>query len=235
MKLTQAALILATLTAGLMTVSAGDITGKVTLKGTPPPEVSITPLTDNPDCKKLVSDTPKTRFYVVGADGGLADVVVYLEGAPAKSTGASAPPVILDQKGCEYVPTILAVQTGQKVEVKNSDPLLHNVHTKPTVAGNDEKNDGQLPGSADITYTFAKPEMFLKFQCDVHKWMFAWVSVFDNPYFAVSGKDGAFTIKDAPAGKYKLIAQHRKAGKVEKEVEIKAGEPLKVDLTLELK
>ena len=71
---------------------------------------------------------PTTHFYVVGADGGLGDVVVSLQGVSGKSTGASAPPVVLDQKGCLYTPQILAVQTGQKLIVKNSDPCVHNVH-----------------------------------------------------------------------------------------------------------
>ncbi len=236
MKRTQAAWILATLTAGLMTVSAGDITGIVTLKGTPPPASDITPIMENGDCKKLHSEMPKTKHYVVGAKGELADTIVYLEGVTGKSTGASAAPVVLDQKGCEYIPMIIAVQTGQKITVKNSDPLLHNVHAQPAAAsGNPEKNDGQLPGAGDLNYTFEKPEMFMKFKCDVHNWMFAWVSIFDSPYYAMTTKDGAFTIKDVPPGKYKLVANHRKAGKVEKEIEVKAGEPVKADFTIELK
>ena len=81
-----------------------------------------------------------------GAKGELADVVVSLQGISGKSTGASAPPVVLDQKGCEYIPSILAVQTDQKLIVKNSDPVLHNVHTVPAEgSGNKERNEAQLP------------------------------------------------------------------------------------------
>jgi plastocyanin len=214
---------------------AGEITGTVTLKGTPPKEKDITPLMENADCKKLHSSMPTTRFYVVGSKGELADVVVSLQGITGKSTGASAPPVVLDQKGCEYIPSILAAQTGQKIVVKNSDALLHNVHAKPTADGNPEKNDAQLPGAGDLTYTFAKPEMWLKFQCDVHTWMFAWVCVFDQPYFAVSAKDGTFKISNVPPGKYTIQAAHRKAGNVTQEIEVKDGEPTKADFTLEVK
>src|SRR6202012_5191694 len=117
--------------AGLAMVSlshAADITGVITLKGTPPPEREITPLEDDPTCGALHTDKPTTHFYVVSPSGGLADVVVSLD-VTGKSTGASAPPAVLDQKGCLYVPTILAVQTGQKITVKNSDPCIHNVHT----------------------------------------------------------------------------------------------------------
>jgi hypothetical protein len=119
-----------------------------------------------------------------------------------------------------YYPQILAVQTGQKIIVKNSDPCVHNIHTKP--AANPESNQVQMPGGADLTFTFDKPEPFLKFQCDVHPWMFAWVTVVDHPYFAVSDKDGKFTIKNVPPGKYTLEAAHRKLGTQTADIEVKA-------------
>ncbi len=201
-------------------VKAADIAGFINLKGTPPAAREITPIKDDPNCAALYPGAlPKTTFYVVGPNGGLADVVVYLKGISGKSTGASAPPVVLDQKGALYSPQILAIQTGQKLLVKNSDPFVHNVHTKPTE--NPESNQVQMPGSPDLTYTFDKPEMFLKFQCDVHPWMFAWVSVFDHPYFAISGKDGKFVIKNVPPGKYTLEATHRKLGTQTAEIEVK--------------
>src|ERR1017187_6359730 len=162
--------------------SAADIIGTITLQGTPPAEKEITPMMDNPDCAAMYNGkAPTTHFYVVGPKGEFADVVVSLKGVTGKSTGAGAPPVVLDQRGCLYSPQILAIQTGQKLIVKNSDNCVHNVHCTPTVAGNDEHNDAQMAGSADLTYTFAKPEMFLRFKCDVHPWMFAWVSVIDSP------------------------------------------------------
>jgi plastocyanin len=203
---------------------AADITGVITLKGTPPPEKEITPLMENPDCAKMHATTPTTHFYVVGAKGELADVVVSLKGVTGKSTGASAPPGVLDQKGCLYTPTILAIQTGQKLIVKNSDPCIHNVHATPAVPGNPETNQGQAPGAADLTYTFAQPEMFLRFKCDVHPWMFAWVSVFDSPWFCVSDKDGKFVIKNVPPGKYTVEAAHRKLGAQTQDVEVKDGD-----------
>lgn len=202
-------------------VCAGDITGTITFKGTAPAEKELTPIRDNPDCSKLYPGAlPTTKFYVVGANGELADVVVFLKGVPAASTGASADPVVLDQKNALYTPQILAVQTGQKVIVKNSDPFIHNVHTVPKA--NKEENQVQMANGADLTFTFEKPEPFLKFQCDVHQWMLAWVYVLDNPYFAVSGADGKFTIKNVPPGKYTLEAAHRKLGTQEAEIEVKA-------------
>ena len=205
----------------LQTAGAGDLTGVINFKGTAPAERELTPIKDDPNCAVMYPGAPpKTKFYVVGANGELADVVVSLKGISGKSTGASAAPATLDQKGALYVPQIIAIQTGQKLTVKNSDPVVHNVHTKPTA--NPESNEVQMSGGADLTYAFAKPEMFLKFQCDVHPWMFAWVSIFDHPYFAISGADGKFTIKNVPPGKYTLEAAHRKLGTQTAEIEVKA-------------
>ncbi len=115
--------------------TAGDITGTVTISGTPPPEREITPLNNDPVCGKLHPSPVKTGFYAVGANNGLGDVVVMLKGVPAKAADAGTPPVVMDQKGCMYTPQFLAVQTGQSLIVKNSDPAtvpMHNVHINPT-------------------------------------------------------------------------------------------------------
>ena len=191
----------------------------------------MTPLT----CGKMHTSVPTTKFYVVGADNALADVVVSIEGISGKSAGASAKSAVLDQKSCLYIPQILALQPGQKLTVKNSDPVMHNVHSQPaTSSGNKEQNQVQMANGPDLTFTFDKPEDFVKFKCDVHPWMFAWVSVFDHPYFSVSDKDGTFKIENVPAGKYKIKANHRKAGAVTQEIEVKDAD-VKVDLALDAK
>ncbi len=224
--------------------NAADITGTVTLSGTPPAEIPITPLNNDPICGKMHNGKVTTEFYVVGADKGLADVIVMLKGVPAKAADASAAPVVMDQKGCLYEPQIVALQAGQKLLVKNSDPStipMHNVRINPTVPANVDASTGktsqpQMSGGADLTYTFPAAENFLKFQCDVHPWMFAWVTVVDNPYFAVTGKDGKYTIKNVPPGKYKIVALHRKAAPtgVEKDVDVKDSGAT-ADFTIEIK
>jgi plastocyanin len=237
MRINSVLLVVAAVALVLPAASAGDITGTVKLEGAAPAEKPITPLKEDPTCGKLHTETPTTHFFVVGPNKELADVVVMLKGVTGKSTGASAAPAVIDQKGCVYHPQILALQTGQKLIVKNADPVLHNVHTTPTVAGNKEENQAQMPNAPDLNFSFAAPENFLRFKCDVHPWMFAWVTVVDHPYFAVTGKDGAFKISNVPPGKYTLSALHRKAapGGVDKEIEVKDGAPTTVDFTLEVK
>ena len=223
-----------TLAAALQTASAADITGTITLKGTPPPEKEI-PLT--PDCGALHKSPVKTRFYAVNDKGQLADVVVVLKGSNLKASDGGKP-AILDQIGCEYVPYVTAVQAGQKIHVKNSDPLMHNVHPIPAVAGNKEANKAQMPKAPELEFAFDKPENFLKFKCDVHPWMFSYVTVVEHPYFAVTGADGSYKISDVPPGKYTVEVYHRKAAPtgspVTKEVEVKDSSAT-ADFALEVK
>src|SRR5471030_788528 len=100
MKISSLFLLTAVLAATQIT-RAADIIGVITLQGTPPAEKEITPLMDNPDCAAMYNGkAPTTHFYVVGPNGEFADVVVSLKGVTGKSTGASAPPATLNQKGC---------------------------------------------------------------------------------------------------------------------------------------
>jgi hypothetical protein len=223
---------------------AGDITGRVTLSGTPPPEKENTQLENDLICGRMHSGKVFTGFYKVGPNKELADVIVMLKGVSVKAADARTPPAVLDQKGGLYVPQILAIQTGQTLLVKNSDPAsvpMHNVSIEPTAPANMEAysmkySQTQLSGEADLTYTFTAPENFMKYHCDVHPWMFAWVTVVDNPYFAVTGPDGKFTIKNVPPGKYTISALHYKLAKtgVDKQVEVKDGGAT-VDFTIEVK
>ena len=197
--------------AALNLVSAGDITGKISLKGMPPAEKDIDHSKD-PNCGQTIKTPLKTRFYVTDGSGGLGDVVVFIKsGLEGKKFPAPEKPALIDQTGCEYTPYVSAIQTDQKLLVRNSDKTFHNVHPTPQVPGNKEDNKAQLAGAPDLTFTYPAQEIPLKFSCNVHPWMIAYVAVVSHPFFAVSAKDGSFTIKGVPPGKYTVEAFHRKS------------------------
>ncbi|HWG45349.1 MAG TPA: hypothetical protein VN688_21480 [Gemmataceae bacterium] len=217
-------------------VGKGTIGGRVTLEGTPPKE-QILPITTDASCtascKKHGTELPRyTRTYVT-KDGGLGDVLVTLIDIPPQPIPEGTAALTIDQRGCEYHPYVAACQVGQTVHVTNEDPLTHNIHTLPKVSGNKEVNKSQAEGSKPLEFVYDKPEEFLQFKCDVHPWMFSYVSVINHPFFAVTSEDGHFEIKGLPDGKYKVKFKHRKAGEQVKEVEVKDGKAT-VDVVLKV-
>ena len=223
-------LTLALFAGSLQWVAAADVTGKVSLKGTPKSEVAIDM---GPQCGKF-SKPATTRHYVVGKDGGLANVFVYIK--DAKSTPVTGEGPTLDQVGCMYIPYVFGVGVNQEYKVKNSDPEMHNVHPTPKMPGNKEYNIAQMQGAAMIKKSFSSPEVAVRFKCDVHPWMFAYVGVFDHPYFAVTDADGNFKISGLPDGDYTLVAYHLKShgandGVVEK-ISVKGSAKKDIAITL---
>jgi hypothetical protein len=113
--------------------------------------------------------------------------------------------VEIDQPCCQFVPHALAMRQGQVLLAKNSSPIAHNVH----YTGHPIKNPGAnqiVPAGGTLTIDGLKADRFpVKINCDIHGWMVAWVRVFDHPYFALTDADGNFQIKQAPAGKYRLV------------------------------
>lgn len=214
-------------------VYAGDITGKVTLKGTPPPEITIK---FDQNCGAFHNEPVTTRRYVVSKDGGLKDVFVYIsKGTEGKTFPTPTTPVVLDQHNCMYQPYIVGVMVNQPLQIKNMDPVLHNVHALPKK--NDEFNFAQpLQGQTDER-KFTTPEVLVKVKCDVHDWMLAYVGVVNNPYFAITDKDGKFTIKGVPPGEYTLTAYHLKAHGIKpgesKTIKVEAA-PTTADFTVEV-
>jgi hypothetical protein len=199
------------LLASFQLAGAADISGTVKLKGTPKPEI---PIQLDATCGALHGGKAvTTRHYVVGKDRGLANVFVYIkQGAKAAPAAGEGP--ILDQVGCMYEPYVLGVVAGQKFKIRNSDGgVLHNVHATPSPdKGNKEFNFAQPVKGQVNEKAFDKPEVMVRMKCDVHNWMFAYVGVCDHPYFAVTDKDGNFTIKGVPPGKYTVEAYHQKVG-----------------------
>jgi hypothetical protein len=228
-------LIVAAIAASAASVLGGDVTGTVTLTGTPPAEKPITPLMADANCGKLVKGPVTTRHFVVGAGNGLGNVFVYVKsGLASKKYDAPGTKPVIDQVGCLYEPYVSGAMAGSPVEIRNSDPCLHNVNFMKSDAGNTPFNTAQGPGAKAMDRTFANPEVFVKLQCNVHPWMFGYIGVVDNPFFAVTDKDGKYTIKGLPAGKYTLAFKHLKGGEVTQEVEVKDSGAA-ANATIELK
>jgi len=116
--------------------------------------------------------------------------------------------VIVNQGGCNYTPHVIGVMAGQKVKFLNPDGTLHNVHAMCQI--NPEFNASMPDFRKDMETTFNKPEFMFQIRCDVHPWMQAWMAVMSHPFFAVTGSDGKFEIKNVPAGTYVIEAWHEK-------------------------
>ncbi len=215
--------------------SAAEITGKVTLKGTPPPE---TPITFDASCGKLNSAPVTTRRYQVGEGAGLANVFVYVKtGLEGKKFEAKGEAPLLDQVNCVYEPYVMGVMTNQVFNVRNSDPVMHNVHATPKPStGNKESNLGQPTKGQVNPRSFPFPEVMVRFKCDVHPWMFAYVGVVEHPYFAVTDKNGNFKLPaDLPAGTYTIEAFHLRGGAVTQQVTVGATDKKSLSFTVEAK
>ncbi len=222
------------LTATALPLTAADITGKVTLKGTPPPAAPIPALKADANCGKVAQGDAKSRVYVVGADGGLANTIVYIKkGLEGKTFPVPSDKPLIDQLGCMYEPYVSAVMVGQKFDVKNSDPFMHNVNATPKV--NKGFNIAQSTLGQVNERVFDKPELGIRFACNVHPWMIAYVSVLENPFFIVTDDTGKFAISgDLPDGKYTVEAFHQKAGAQTQEIEVKDGKAT-TDFTFDVK
>ena len=191
--------------------AGGTITGKVKFTGTAPRGRPID-MSEEAACKAKYTTPPTDESVVAGAANALSNVFVYVSaGVPAGQTfTAPATPVVLDQDGCRYRPHVFGVMVGQAVEIRNSDPVLHNI--KAVAKRNRPFNVSQPNAGMKMTRTFAQPEVMVNLECNVHGWMKAYAGVRPDPFFAVSGPDGSFTIKDLPPGTYTIEAWHEKFG-----------------------
>jgi plastocyanin len=155
---------------------------------------------------------------VVAENGLLQNALVFL--AKGAETWEVPPPqgqVLVDQQGCVYRPHVLGARVGQAIAIRNSDPVLHNVHALAKTNGGFNLS---MPRKGEVaTKRFGKPEI-LALKCDVHPWMGARIGVFDHPWFAVTGSDGKFTLAGVPPGRYTVTAWHETLGERSLEVTV---------------
>jgi plastocyanin len=152
-------------------------------------------------------------------DGKVENAFVYVkDGLGDRGFAVPPEPVVIDQKGCLYVPHVTGAQVGQPVEFRNSDAMLHNVHGSPK---NSSGWNVALPRQGtERTITVSHPEVMISVRCDLHPWMQGWLGVLDHPYFGVSGPDGRVTLKAVPAGDYVIGVWHERFGTREAKVTV---------------
>lgn len=197
------------------------ITGKVAFKGAVPASKKLPITKDNAVC-----GTGEREIVEVNAKGGnLAGAVVYIAKIDkGKAWGESEKPV-LDQKGCRFTPGVMVVKKDADLTIRNSDPVLHNIHTYEIIGAVRRTmfNVGQ-PDKGDMKQPIKlRRAPAIKLECDAHDFMHGWAFAVDNPYGAVTAEDGSFAIENLPAGEYELKAWHPVLGEKTATVSVKAG------------
>lgn len=195
----------------------GTIAGRITYNGQPPARAKLSILTDRQYC----GATREDDSWLVGADGGVKNVIVFLSDITTGKKMEADPTLVLNQVGCHYTPRVSIVPLGARMEVKSADPVLHNVHT-------------YLDGSTLINFAIPPRQNFtlsrkldkpggMKLKCDVHPFMRGVIFVATNPYAVITGDDGSFEIPDVPPGTYTINTWHEMAGGVSQRVTVPDG------------
>ena len=198
--------------------TAGSMRGTVRFTGTPAANEPID-MTEEPSCAQEHAMPPTRQSVVVGGEGGLASVFVYVkEGLDPSLRFPAGEGQELDQDGCIYIPHVLALSTGEQLTVRNSDDVLHNVNATPTE--NRGFNRSQPQEGMTFQTSFPTSEVMIPVRCDVHGWMEAYIGVTSHPYHAVTAEDGAFTLERLPPGTYTVEAWHERYGAATQTVEV---------------
>lgn len=205
--------------------NGGKISGAVKFTGPKPAQKFVRVAKDQEYCGK----TMPSDELVISDSGAIRQTVVSLEGiARGKKIVRSL--VSIDNKKCMFEPHVQALITDAPVEVRNSDPVFHNIHALldgkrtifnlalPTQGMKVERRLGTRPGLIEI-------------MCDAHRWMLAYVKLFNHPYFAVTNDVGFFEIADVPPGRYTVVIWHEHLNVQKKEVLVTAGGEIKLEFS----
>lgn len=200
----------------------GVLEGTVVFEGAQVPEPAKLPVTkDNEKCECGSPFKLDESLLVDPATKGIAHAVVWIRGLEG---GPEAKDPTIDQKGCVFVPHVLAIRKGQRVKVLNPDGIAHNYHWTAKENPSDNKTIAKFKKELLVPSEggFEKPE-FIRAVCDIHPWMSGWIAVMENGWFAVTDAKGAFRIEGIPPGKYSAACWQ----------ESLAPEPVSVEVTIE--
>jgi plastocyanin len=212
--------------ASLASAAGGTISGQVKYDGTAPAPKAVEVTKDKEVCglhQHFQED------LIVDSGGGIANAVVIVKGAKGDLKPGD---VTFDQKGCDYVPHVLAFPAGSTVKIVNSDGILHNIHTYSTA--NPSFNMAQPKFKKVIEQKVEKPEV-IKVTCDAHGWMHGWWVATDTPYYAVTDDKGNYSIKDVPPGDYTVEVWQEKLGTDDQKASVKDGATATTNFSLKPK
>ena len=192
------------------------VVGRVSFIGhlPPPKRWSIPAESRCPD------DRATTPSVIVGADGGLANVVVSVALDP-QTDGEENAPAVLEYRSCEHVPKVIAIIRNQPVLFRNADAITHNV--RAFGVSHPQFNIGLARGDESLQSFDANAGAFVELQCDLHPWETAYVAIFTHPHFAVTDEKGAFSLTNIPDGTYHIEAWHYGLGTRRAEVQVLGG------------
>jgi hypothetical protein len=165
---------------------------------------------------------------VVGPEGGLRYAVVTVEGVEGGAAPERDVTHVLDNLACRFQPHVVVAEVGQWLEIRNSDPILHNADAR---MGAETLFNLALPPGRRVRRPLGRAGR-IAFTCNVrHTWMSAFVVVTDHPYHSVTDAYGAYEIRDLPVGRYTVHAWHEELGTLEQTVRIEGGETANADFS----
>lgn len=209
--------------------TAGSISGRVLFAGAAP----VMPLIDmssNPSCERQHKAPVRAETIVVNSNHTLRNAFVHIkDGLPAAHWSPPAETVKLTQSGCIYEPHVIGIMVDQRLEVLNNDPVNHNVHAETEV--NPAWNIAEAPKAEHSFRKFPHPEILFPMTCSVHPWMRSYVGVSADPFYAITGDDGTFTLPGIPPGTYTIEVVQEKLGRKEGTVTLPASGTASIDFT----
>jgi hypothetical protein len=201
----------------------GTISGKAIFAGANPPKDETVTLTSEQD---LCGDTLPAHKYLINSNKEIQNVVVYI-GKIKKGKAVPKEKALIDNVLCAFIPRISVGFQGNEVDIKNSDPVFHNVHSY--IKGKTTYNLG-LPDKGSMVTKKMKRAGVMEVKCDSHPWMLGYVFISKHPYAVVTNDKGEFTLTDVPAGEYEVKAWHEGLGEVSLgKVTVAAGKTAKAN------